>query len=378
MVQTPLPPRLSYLRVRLLWSGQALRAWLKRWGLYALVLAAAFGGGVAGGAGAVGALAAWTVLPLCRAVAPGPWSAWALPALAAQALVGVALLRAMRPLLWLAPWRLAERALPLARARRWQADLLLLALASLPWWALQGLGAAVLFGHGPAWLRPARGAAAAALLLAQGLALAVAAWQLQRARRVPGLAGRARRAVPPGPARRSPALSVGWRLALLWWPLWRGPAQALGRWLGGGALVMSACLLLPGPGGQLASEALALWTVIALAWLARAQALSQLGLAPGLAAAAASLPLRRQTLDRGRRVLLLAPLWASGLGLAGVVAWQWSPGQGRPWVLAAWCLGVAGMSGALSRSGRPEPMAAAVRWLLGVVILLALAMEVLR
>lgn len=375
---SPLPPLLSYTPMRLRWCGQALRAWLMRWGLYALVLAAAFGGGVAGGAGAVGALAAWTVLPLCRAVAPGLAAPWALPALAAQTLVGVLLLRAMRPLLWPVRWRMAERALPVTPTQLRRADLLLLALASLPWWLLQGLGAAVLFGHGPAWLQPARGLAATALGLAQVLALALAAWQLQQARRVPGLARRPAPAAVGPRGRLGPVRRIGWRRTLLWWPLWRGPAQALGRWWVGGVAGLGAVLALPGAAGHLASESLALWTVLAMAWLARAQVLSEGGLAPGLAAAAASLPLHPRRLEHGRRALLLAPVWGTGLALAGRVAGGWLPAQGRPAVLVAWCLGVAGLSWALCRPQRLAPMDAAVRWLLGVVVLLALAMEVLR
>ncbi|MCE2909849.1 MAG: hypothetical protein LW712_13540, partial [Burkholderiaceae bacterium] len=130
----------------------ALRRWVWRWAVFAAVavLVATGGAGVDTALGVARALAAWAALPLARGAAAG--GIWAPLAVLGCAGVGLALLASVRQRLWPTAWREAERALPLAPRATQFSDLRIVALASLPWTGLQGLGLLAWLVQSPPWL----------------------------------------------------------------------------------------------------------------------------------------------------------------------------------------------------------------------------------
>jgi hypothetical protein len=368
----------SYAVLRRRWCAAALRQFLRRWGVYGLIVSAAFGAGMPGGPLeallAVGSLAAWTVLPLAWAVSRWSWGwpalLWAPLAWILQMLVGALIVRALRPWLWPLAWRDAEAALPMPAAARWRSDMAVAATALLPWWALQALGLANLWGHHTPWFDPGRHATGLLLLLAQGLAWGWGVLGLQQARRFK--LERPQRSI-------TPATSVAWSRPLRWWtallwmPMWRGSERALGVWWAGGMLALlgpAAAILwqphwLPG--------AFAVWSVGAFALVPRLGVLSRAGLLPLLQEAAAGLPLAAATLERARRTLVLLPVGLTAVGM--LLAAMFTSHDGlRPLVLLAWA-GLAMLS-LWWLSSRPLAAdGAAVRWLLCLVMLLALSSE---
>lgn len=361
------------------WCLASLRAFLKRWGVYLAMAGLAFGAGASGGLAAVAAVAAWTVLPLCWVVARVQWT---LPALAQlvlvlawQAAASVALLRALRPMLWSAAWRDSEAALPLVASAVRRSDAAVSALALLLWWAVQGLGMANVLLQNPAWLRSARWAAPAALLFAQVLGWALGLRGLQAAR---GMAvGRLRRSVVGSAVSATAPSARPWWWALLVLPVWRGTARAFGLWWASSVvlLILPSLLLWGQPGW--ASAIFAAWSVAALALTSRLSHLSRLALGPLLQLGASTLPLSLVAMERARRWQLLLPaLGGAALLLASALLGP-QAAQFRPAVLASWAL-VAALS-VWWASGQPPRQAdeAALRWLLSLVIQLALSTEVL-
>lgn len=360
------------------WCLAALRAFLKRWGVYLAMAGMAFGAGATGGLAAVAAVAAWTALPFSWVVAQAQW-AW--PSLAQLALMlalqtaaSVALLLALRPMLWPTAWRDSEAALPLTASAVRRSDAMVSALALLPWWAVQGLGMANVLVQNPAWLHPARLAAPAALLFTQALAWALGLWGLQRAR---GTAvGRFRRSARVGAGPVVPTAAPWW-WALLVLPVWRGVAGALGLWWLASLVLLIAPALLLCWQPTWASAVYAAWSVAALGLTSRLNHLSRQRLAPLLHAAASGLPLSPGSMERARRWQLLLPALAGATLLLASALLGPLAAQFRPAVLAAWAL-VAALS-LWWASGRPPRQAdeAALRWLLSLVIQLALSTEVL-
>lgn len=358
---------LNYPAMRRTWCRLALQAFLRRWGVYLGVAALAFGAGSASPVAAVAALGAWTVIPLAHAAAHG---AWLLPALLLQAGAGLALLAGARSLLWPPRWREAERALPLQPADVRRSDAFVVAVALLPWWLLQAGGGLALLAARPAWLMPVAPRAAAAWVLAQALAWAVGVAGLGLWRRGPRADGVAKRVGQrPAPARRR----IGaWR-ALLWWPLWRGPARRSGRLLltGGALLTLPAAAMAAQP--QALGWGLAAESALALVVVSRLGVLLREELAP-LLQAARSLPLRALALVRARQALGLAPLLPGALAVA--LALAAGSTALRPAVLAAWALASLGSCAWQAfASGRVESEQSA-RWLFSLALCLALASEV--
>ncbi len=367
-----MPAPLGYHAMRLRWCRVALVSFLRRWGIYLVVLAAAVGAGATGAWQIISALAAWLVLPLFYAAGH---SGWLIAAVALQALAGAALVWGLRALLWPPRWAEAERALPIHRRETRRSDAFVVLLALLPLLLLYIVGATTLLGHDPVWLRPNKGRAVLALVAAGAASIAAGVALLQSLRR----AGSGRRSrlgtritaqslVPPNAILRR----LGWRSALLWLPLWRGPARRAGHglWLGG------AALCLPGLGLMAWSSAAGWWLAgfAALALLAatRVNALLRDELAP-LLEACKVLPLSPARLHRARcglPLLLLLP--GSALLLAGL------PSTGvRPPVLAAY-FAVCAASCAIEVFSSPADAAAkASRWLFSLVLCVALASEVM-
>ncbi|MBK7613765.1 MAG: hypothetical protein IPJ08_04610 [Burkholderiales bacterium] len=370
---------MSYAAMRSRWCLASLRAFLKRWGVYLGMAGLAFGAGATGGLAAVAAVAAWTVLPLSWVVAH---TRWTVPALAQLALVlalqtaaSVSLVRALRPLLWPTAWRDSEAALPLSASAVRRSDAVVSALALLLWWAVQALGMANVLLQNPAWLQSARWAAPTALLFTQALAWALGLRGLQAAR---GAAvGRFRRSVAGAATGAALPTATPWWWALLVLPVWRAEARTLGIWWLASLVLLMAPSLLLWWQPEWASAIYAGWSVAALSLTSRLGHLSRQSLVPLLQAAAASLPLPLATLDRARRWQLLLPALAGAALLLASALLGPQAAQFRPAVLAGWAL-VAALS-VWWASGQPPRQAdeAALRWLLSLVIQLALSTEVL-
>lgn len=361
------PTAPSYHTMRLAWCRLALRAFVRRWGVYFVVAALVVGAGSGSPLAAMAGLAGWTAVPLAHAAAHG---AWLLPATAAQALLGLGLLAGARSLLWPVQWREAERALPLSRHELRRSDAVVVAWALLPWIALQACGLLALLAAQPAWLQPVLPRALVAWVLAQGLAAAAGVLMLQGWRRV--RTGRERQPSRAGGARRSRAPGAGWFWLLLWLPLWRGPAQRSGQWL----LAGSAALLLPAAALKAWPDEAGWWlaalAVAALVLVSRLSVLSRAEYAP-LFEGAVMLPLGARTLEGGRQALCLLPLLpaaaATGVALGGVPL--------RPAVLASYALATCGSCVLEARLLPGSESDKAARWLFSLVLCVALASEVL-
>lgn len=360
------------------WCLAALRAFLKRWGVYLAMAGLAFGAGATGGLAAVAAVAAWTVLPLAWVVAQAGWTPSSLGLLlvvpALQAATSVALLRALRPLLWPEAWRDSEAALPLAPQDTLRSDLRVSALALSLWWAVQAVGLTHLVAQRPPWLRQAGLTAALVWVFSQGLGWTLGLWGLQRARRP--VVGRGRRAGPS--ASVSLPTRMAWWQALLVLPPVRGVARNLGGWWLASLvlLALAPCLLWWQPGW--APGGWAAWSLAALASASRLNHLGQLQLEPLLDEASRVLPLDRRALHRTRRLLLLVPAASTAAGLLGVALLGPGAGSFRPGILATWAV-VASVS-LWWASGPPprQPDEAALRWLLSLVVQLALCTELVQ
>lgn len=358
---------MQLLRMRWRAAGAAIRRGLRRTGVQALIAAAAVGAGagLADGLAAVAALLGWSVLPLARATAEGAVGASA--ALLGQVVLGLLWLRLWQPALWSAAWREAERALPIVPASQHQADLALMSAVLVPLWLVQGAGWCLLAWQQPPWWQGARLASLGVWVLAQLLSLALFRAYLK------WLRGRGRRGVVARrPFVRAPGRRVHTLAALFGWPLWRGPARGLGRAL----LLASVAAPLPAlaaqqqpadlPWAGAVASGLLLFGVLRLAALARQQWV------PLLAQAAQALPLRRSTLQRAARALVLVP---AGLTIGLLVAVAAGLPATRGAVLAAWA-GLAALAAWWLAGDPPEEAgwAAARVWLLGS-LLVALASE---
>jgi len=361
-----------------------LQRFVQRWGVYGGVLVAVVvgtAGSVADGALVFAGVVAWTVLPLWHALAVTPWT-WGLVALGLQAAIGIGLLRAMRPLLWPMAWRDSENALPLARSETLRSDVVVCSVALLPWWLLQALGGVAVWSQSPAWQVPVRWPLAAALGLVQLAALAGGVRGLQQARSVPGL--NRRRGDGAGAAVEArrwarPITRIPWPSALLLRPLWRGPAERLGRLLTGGTLALGLFTAAMVWRPAWAPWWLAAWSVCALVLVARLNTLSLQSLAPLLQAAADTLPLSAASLERARRVLVLSAAGLSAITLLAGLCWGLPPGALRPAVLVAWCAVAAALLwwGTGPARAPSDAQATASAWLLGLVLMLALSSEIL-
>jgi hypothetical protein len=384
----------NYGAVRFGGCGAALRAFVRRWGVLLAIFGLAFGAGTSALVHSAGALAAWVVLPLFAAAAR-PWTL--VLAGLAQCAAGVMLLWGMRPLLWPTRWALAERALPISPAQRLRSDLAVVALALVPLMAVEALGAATLFTQDPALLHEHRVRALLALALARGASVLGGVALLQGLRRSAGLPGKGWRANwqanwrvglaqrvrwprrPAAsvvePAVRPTARPVPWNRALLWWPLWRGPARrtgAAGCWAGL-ALCVPAGLLLALPASP--GWVLAAFSTASLLALTRIVALARLELAP-LFAACVALPLPALRLERARALLCLAPLLPGVVALLGALLAGPDRAIVRPAVLGLYGLVWSAGCGAEALARPAEATVKASRWLLTLAALVTIGAEV--
>lgn len=356
--------------MRLRWCALALRTFVRRWGVYIVVLALVASAGTSTPVAVLAGLAGWLVMPLFHASAHG---AWLIAAALAQAGAGAALVWGARSLLWSPGWADAERALPIEAGQRWRSDLFVVAVALLPLGLLYAAGATAVLSARPAWLQATQGRAVAALVLALAGSLGLGVGLLQGLRRAPagGRAGAVGVSATSG-ASWPPLRSGAWPWPLLLQPLWRGPARRTGQVLGLGVLA----LCLPGVAMRLwpaaTAWALVLLALAALLLVTRANGLARQEFA-ALFEACRVLPLGAPTLHRGRQALCLLPLLPAGLFVA---AGLWATAV-RPGVLAAYALVLAGSCLWEVLATPAEPADKASRWLFSLVLCVVLATEVM-
>ena len=384
----------GYAGLRLRWCGAALRAFMARWGIYGLVAAILMGAGSDSPVSSVAGLAAWTVLPLLRA-ASQPWALAGVVLL--QSALGGLLVWAMRPLLWNAGWRSVERSLPIPPRLLRRSDAGVVALGLLPLLALYSLGAAAWWVQRPAWLLPwAWQAGAGWLLMLAGSWLA--GWGVMQAWRQAGprplrplrTFGPAsvvlRTGAPPIAAAPAdwPGLDAMHRVLrrpqAWWWALalWRGPARRTGVAALAGSLGLAAWVLAGaawGPALGLAAWQgwwLAGFAALGLSVSSRVNQLSRAEYQP-LIAACAVLPLSLAGLQRRRAAWALLPLGLPLFLLAALLPW---PGLRLPVAVAYLAANLAASTWEVAVPST-DPAARASRWGVWLVLLLALASEVM-
>jgi hypothetical protein len=367
-------PALGYHAMRMRWCRAALWAFVRRWAVYlvvaAVVFAAGMPGGVGGALGAVQGLCAWLVLPLFHAMTE---PAWIVPAVVLHALAGAGLVQGMRPLLWPSRWAAAERALPIDAAETLRSDARVVPMGLLPWMLPCGLGAQALLASHPAWLQPVRGRAVLALVVALAGSVLLGVAMLQWLRRAPRpVAAQARELAPSLPRAVASIAHAGWPLALIGWPLWRGPAKRSGRLLAAGALVLCAPAIGLVQWPQAGGWWLAAYAGGAFGIVTRLNGLARLELTP-LLDACLPLPLSPAALQRGRAALALVPLALSGVVL--LVALAQVPV--RSWVLLGYALACAASCAVEVASAPADAAEKASRWLFCLALMFALGSEVM-
>lgn len=365
---------LGYHGMRLRWCLDALLRLLRRWAVYLVVGALVIGAGASSAWQAITAVAAWLVLPLFVSASHGAWLGMGI---AMQGLAGSLVSVALSPLLWQRTWADAERALPIAPGLRLASDAAMVAMALAPLLLLCSVGAVTLLGHRPAWLLPYRDRAIAALLAAVAVSIALGTAFLQWQRRT---GDRGARAEFSGVQRQRTSAAnaprVGtlrWPRALVWWPLWRGPARrtGLGVWLGTAALCVPAAglaLITGFTGWWLAGFAtLALVSSSVLDAVARKEFAD-------LHEACRPLPIKPISLGRMRASIALAPLLP---GLATLpIALAVSHVAVRPLVLAGYVVACIGGCALEVAATARDAQSKASRWLLVLIVAVALASEV--
>lgn len=362
----------SLVAMRLHGSAAELRALLRRWSGFVLVVAMVLGPFFT-------TLIGWPALPLFWAVQQAPQGAGlALLAIYSHALPAALLCWALREQLLPARWLPAEASLPLSGRQRLVADLAVLALAQAPWLLLNLISMLAWRRDSPAWMQGlwlgVLAGFAASLLISSALGVLALHWQRRRpvvpARRAPRMAAPDASSASPQPllAKRSPWFS------LLWLPLWRGPARAvLWAWL---LALLSPwlSLLLAWHWPQQASWALALFTLLVMGWTARLHSLAQRCFGP-LRQASQLLPIADTAWAWRLAVLSLLPAFLAWLALAGLL-------MAGPWLLAPratplfMLLGLLAPTLAIAFDGGGAELRAA-RWLLCWAVWVAAASEVL-
>lgn len=376
-------PPLSYHHIRLQWCGAALWRLLRQWLVVLVIGLVLLGAFSVGATSSMAALVAWSVLGLFHAASQGLGQG--LLAAGLHALVGAGVVLALRPVLWPVAWAQAEQALPLTQRERLTSDAIVVALALLPLLVIYVAGAATWLMPPPIWLQEAKGTALLMLALSMALSHALGMGVLYHLRHPVKRALRQPRALSASCAVNTLSRRQHPAWALVVWPLLRGPAQRSGRWLLGLTLVLlglawamaQAHWQLAGVDGAL--WCLFLWSLLSMVGSSRLQALIGRELA-ALHAACAPLPLSPQRLLWVRRGLGLLPLV---LGLCALPLALWLSAWPIRHTVAGWYL----LASLLGHAWQLSPPAESitlqaqsqnqtVRWVLTLVVLLALASEV--
>lgn len=351
---------ISYRQIRRRHCLAELRNALRRWGVVLIMFA-----GIAGAGAPV--LAAGTVFPLFWSMAyPG----WALVAVLAYSLAIGLLLWSARQLLWPRTWVEIERILPITPKQILVSDLEILSIALLPFGLVMLAGASLLLSQAPEWLRPFSGRAALSVVLVLMTSIGLSALGLRRLRR--------QMVAPPRRLNAQPfsttaAGELHWSAALMWRPLSRRMAPRTFTALIAGGTVLPMTLFLPRLTIIDTTQALMLFSALALVVVTRVDALARYELGP-LHQQCRMLPLKHLALKRALAGLVIAP------AAIALVAWllKLLGAPVRPSVLSifmivslvGWILQI--------RSANRDAASDGARWFLTLILGVALASEVIR
>ena len=354
--------RPGLVRMRVAWSTAALLAVLRRWAGFLIVAMAVLGIGYF--VAAIG----WPALPVLWA-STVPWPE-GLVVLAAHASIASGLAWGLRESLLPSHWLQAERALPLRWTQRSLADLAVVAIAQSPLFLLYAASLLSWRRADPAWLHGQWNLGVSYLSGSMALSLAGATALLALRRRtprqgsMPGHTFNVRRAERVSPVR-----------ALILMPAWRGPARPVAAALALTLAALAGCLLMTALWPAEPRWFLAAYALVAMSGSARVHALAVRCLGP-LLDASRSLPIPPRFGPRAMLALALAPALLAWPFLAVLLLagpWRLAPLAG-PAYLAAAVLAPAVQC--LGASDQAEPRAA--RWMLCLVLWVALATEILR
>ncbi|MBB4843483.1 hypothetical protein HNP55_002002 [Paucibacter oligotrophus] len=351
--------------MRLRGSATELRALLRRWWGFVVVVAALLGQFFS-------TLIGWPALPLFWALEQGPGLAAGL-ALLAHALPAILLCWALREQMLPRRWLQAEAALPLTRAQRRRADLAVLLLAQAPWILLNLASFLAWRLDSPAWMRGLWWGAGLGLGLSLLVSSAFGLLLMRAHRRGPlrPAAGQLTVFKSPGAGKSSP-LGI-WR-ALIWLPLRRGPAKPVLAAQIQAVLAALASLGLAWAWPLQASWALALYTLLVMGFCARLNGLALSCFEP-LRRASLGLPLAEAAWAWRLQGLALLPAFVAWLALLLTLLagpWALSPRAAPLFLLSGL---VAPLLGVACSGGTAELRAG--RWLLIWGVWVALASETL-
>ncbi|MEK0417127.1 MAG: hypothetical protein RI949_1133 [Pseudomonadota bacterium] len=353
-------------------------SFVRRWGVY---LAIAFLVPTLGATNALMAMLAWSVTPLFQAAHHAVLDA-CLVGLGYVMLQSLFIL-VLSPLLWPRAWSEAERSLPIDENLRRRSDLHVVLMGLSPPVTAQALGILIWLVKFPVWIQESWGVGVSIWGVSMVLSVALGMLMLGLRRRLPTPAIGSLR----DPWRsRSPA--HGWRqrqpisafMALLLWPMVRGPARRAGRIYALTVLALCVCItgLIMTP--QRGSWWLAAFAITAQALVTRLSAVLEAALQP-LHQACGLLPLDPDQLRRHLRLCVMSPLVAGQLMLLAAIAGMDIPV--KPVFLTLYLLtnllGTLALVAATSAPPRvglkEDPQARASWWLLVLVITIALASE---
>lgn len=371
---------LSYAQVRLAGCRVALVDLLRRWVAYVVVGVLILGCAGSHALSAMAGLASWSVAPLFQS-AQQPW--WiAAAATLVHAGLGCVAIWGLRPMLWSPTWRDSENALPIPAAMRRRADGLVVLFALLPLYGVYAAGSAVWLVRAPDWLVAVRGEALTMLGASLLLSLCGGMFVLHRTRLAhdgPAVlreSGRTDRVIRPQDAyARVPAAK-----ALVLLPLLHGPARRSGKLMMGSTAAMLACI--PAMWWWPAGGAwwLAAFATLAVGLTTRLHVVVKVDFAE-LHEACTPLPIAARSLLWARRALSMLPL---GVALTVLVVAMLAGVRGdlNPLVLASYATWAwFGCAMLVVTAGPGWYMSSSIRvslWLLVLVVLLALASEVLK
>ncbi len=367
-------PALNYHAMRMRWSKGVLLALIRRWRGYLLTGGVVLCASANGAYAALASMAATTVLPLFHATQSPGWMAGLV--CVAHGLVGAMLLLALRPVLWNTQWADVERALPVRLAQRAASDAVMTVMSMTPLFSVYVVGAIIWLNRNPRWLQ-GRSLEAVALLCCS-VAMTVCAGVIMLARwrgmthtasvryarsgKVTAIFGSSRRDCSP----MSPTM------ALVILPMLRKPRQRVGWLFTGGCMA----LLLIDLAMAMSQEATAWWlamlSAVLLVVISRLHSLAESDLRP-LHESSGQLPFSAglDALRWCRWVLAFAPAILGVLGLAAVALVL----PLRPILLTVYILVALGGSMAQIALQSESASTRASRWLLTLVMLLAIGSE---
>ena len=362
---------IDYTKLRMLRFRTALADFLRRWGIYCLIVVVLFSAGSNAPVTIAAALAGSFVWPLRQAAAHG---LAIVPATLAYAAVGTLPVMLTRPLWWPRQWAVAEHALPLAADVIRRSDRLFALLTMAPWQAVLLVGGiAVWIDDGTIGDTGSRWLALGGWAMSVVGSLQLSVLWMQAVRRM-AIGSRSASVVTLRTRTRRRAIRrLGTRRALILLPMTRGHANR------------SALSSLIGPLATIVFTVGPVWTGLSIAWSFAGVALAVL-VATSVSRTSTirelrplwqdnrHLPVERRTCERARLAVTLLPAIVCALACITVAVADATPL--RPQVCALY--GIIVVAGCGLEATTPATLSSAdhaARWVLMLVAAIAFASE---